>query len=95
MTLKLSSEYKKILKNIFTDNELYVNYVISYNNGFTEFGKFIQIDELPTTIDELLLLSKNNNIKRIDKNILITINNSHKNATNYKYFKIEFIETII
>ncbi len=96
MKLKYSSELKEVFKNIYKDNELYVDYTIAFEGtkGFMNFGIFINIDELPTTIEELFKLSNKsfdiNNIK-----MFIIIKNSYKQGKDYKHFKIEFVELIL
>jgi hypothetical protein len=92
MTLKLSCEYKELFEKIYKDN-MYIEYVVSYNNGFIQFRINIDIQNIPTKVDELFkyhtnlinIYEQNNNIK-----ILITIN-----KTNKEHFKIQFIEEII
>ena len=96
MSLKYSSELKEVFKNIYKDNELYVDYIISYEGtkGFIHFGLFINIDELPITIEELFKLSN----KTFDINntqIFIIIKNSYKQVKDYKHFNIEFVELIL
>ncbi len=91
MLLKFSSEYKELFKKIYTD-EMNIEYIISYDNGFIKFKIITSIDNMPTRIDELF--QYNSTLKNIYEqyniNILITLNN---NPTN-KHFKIQFIELI-
>ncbi len=96
MTLKYSSELKELFKNIYKDNELHVDYTIAFEGtkGFINFGLFINIDELPTTFEELFKLSnKSFDINNI--NIFIIIKNSYKQVKDYEHFKIEFVELIL
>ncbi len=89
MNLKKSSEYKGLFEKIYKDN-IYIEYVISYNTGFIKFKINTDIKNIPTKLDELFKYHNNliniyeqyNNIK-----ILITIN-----TINKEHFKIQFIE---
>ena len=96
--LKLSNLYKEILQKIY--NDVIIEYVISYgtpnnNQHFIYFKIIININDMPTTIEELFqyhnklqdIHNSYNNLK-----ILIIINN---NLNNSSHFKMEFIDYII
>ena len=98
--LKLSNYYKEVLQKIY--NDVIIEYVISYNmnnnSNFINFKILININDMPTTIEELFkyhnkledihnTYNANGNLK-----ILVMINNDHKYA---KHFKMEFIDYII
>jgi hypothetical protein len=95
--LKLSNYYKEVLQKIY--NDVIIEYVISYNNNiisnFINFKILININDMPTTIEELFKYhDKLQDINDTYDNlkILIIINNDHKYA---KHFKMEFIDYII
>jgi hypothetical protein len=92
--LKLSNYYKEILKNIY--NDVIIEYVISYhinnNSNFINFKILININDIPTTIEDLFKYhSKLKDIHDSYDNlkILIIINNDHKYST---HLKMEFID---
>ena len=95
--LKLSNYYKDVLQKIY--NDVIIEYVISYNNNiisnFINFKILININDMPTTIEELF--QYHNKLKDIyytynNLKILIIINNDHNNSS---HFKMEFIDYII
>ncbi len=93
--LKLSCEYKELLKNIFKDNTVIIDYVIAYNSAhvgnFINFKLTTIIDKMPTTIEELFKINNRNIEDYItfdNINILITINNM------CPHLKFQFIEII-
>ena len=96
--LKLSNFYKEILQKIY--NDVIIEYVISYNmnnnSNFINFKILININDMPTTIEELYkyhnkLKEIHNTYNTINGNlkILVIINNDHKYA---KHLKMEFID---
>jgi hypothetical protein len=92
--LKLSNYYKEILKKIY--NDVIIEYVISYhmnnNSNFINFKILININDIPTTIEDLF--KYHNKLEDIHNTygnlkILVIINNDHKYST---YLKMEFID---
>jgi hypothetical protein len=98
MTLSITNKNKEIFKQIYNNNTVVIEYIISYNNGFLYCKIKTTIDTMPLTFNDLLNLSKKlKNIYELNNNenikLLITINNcvsKHK-----EIFKIEYLEEIV
>jgi hypothetical protein len=98
MIFKVSTENKAAFKNIYNDNNLIINYVVSYNNGFIQFNIETTIDNMPINLNELIKYNKNlENIYKSNNNLklLITINNNIiKYKNQKKVIKIQYLEEI-
>ena len=97
MNLKISNKNKELFKEIYNNNNLIIEYVVSYNNGFVEFKINTTIDNMPLTFNDLLKYSKTlKNIYETNNNpdfkLLITINNNR--GVHKELFKIQYIESL-
>ena len=106
MTLRVSEEKNEIFYKIYEDNDLSIDYVVSFNNiidnhlntDFVKFRILTTVSNMPTTFENLIKHNKDlKEAYEIAKSyetfkILVTINYHYKYK---KHFKMIYFEEII